>query len=298
MQGGATGQFSAIPMNLMNLKEKNSADYVVTGYWSQKAAEEAKKYGNVNLVLSKSSNLNGIPSKTEWNLDPNASYVYYCCNETISGIEFNCVPDCGDVPLVCDASSNFLSKVLDISKFGCIFASAQKNMGPAGLTVVIIRDDLLGYQLSYTPAIFDYKILAKNNSLYNTPPTYAIYISGLIFEWIKSKGGLECIQASNQRKASSLYETIDSSNGFYSSTIQIENRSRVNVTFRIKKDGVLDENLEKKFISEADKRFLMRELKGHRSVGGIRVSLYNAITEDHVKTLVQFMKEFQVEQLQ
>lgn len=297
MQGGANAQFSAVPMNLMNLKEKNSADYIVTGYWSQKAAEEAKKYGNVNLVLPKSSNLNGIPSKSEWNLDPNASYVYYCCNETISGIEFNYVPECGDVPLVCDASSNFLSKLLDINKFGCIFASAQKNVGPAGLAVVIIREDLLGHQLSYTPSVFDYKILAKNNSLYNTPPTYGIYISGLVFDWLKSKGGLESIQAANQRKALLLYETIDSSNEFYSSAIQKENRSRMNITFRIKKDGVLNEDLEKKFISEADKRYSMRELKGHRSVGGIRVSLYNAITEDHVKTLVKFMKEFQLEQL-
>lgn len=293
LQGGANGQFSAVPLNLMNLKPNKSADYIVTGYWSEKAADEAGKYGHVNLVLPKTKTYTTIPSHEKWNLDPEASYVYYCDNETIHGVEFDTIPVVkNNVPIVVDCSSNFLSKPLDISKFGCIFACAQKNMGPAGVTVVIIRDDLIGHQMSICPSIFDYKILADNNSLYQTPPTYSIYLCGLVFEWMKKIGGIEVIGMANEKKASLIYDLIDNSNGFYFSPVEKIYRSKVNVPFRIKKNNIFDEKLEQKFLADAEKNYKMKELKGHRSVGGIRASIYNSVSLKDIEVLVNFMKEF------
>lgn len=292
VQGGGNGQFSAVPQNLINFKPKNSADYIVTGYWSEKAAQEAQKYGKVNLVVPKRTSYVDIPDHSEWKLDGEASYVYYCDNETIDGVEFDQVPFTGDVPIVADCSSNFLSKPIDVKSYGLIFASAQKNMGPAGVTVVIVRDDLIGRQLQICPTIFDYKILADNQSMINTPPTYGIYMCGLTLEWIQNLGGINAITQRNSRKATLLYEIIDDSNGFYSSPVAKSYRSRMNVPFRICKNGKCDEALEQKFLSEAEKNYNLRELKGHRSVGGIRASIYNAISEDEVKILVRFMGEF------
>lgn len=289
LQGGGNGQFAAVAMNLMNYKPSQSADYVVTGTWSAKAAAEAKKYGTVNVVHPKLTKYTEIPDQSSWELNPDASYLYYCANETVHGVEFPFVPETNGVPIVADMSSNILSKHVDVSKFGVIFAGAQKNIGCAGVTLVIAREDLIGHAIPQCPTILDYKIQNGNNSLYNTPPTYSIYIMGLVFKWMKEQGGLATIVESNQYKSSSLYKLIDVSKGFYHSPIDPSARSTMNAPIRIKGG---DEDLEKLFLEEATKNGYL-ELKGHRSVGGLRVSMYNAISKEEVDRLIAFMKDFQ-----
>ncbi|EFN85445.1 probable phosphoserine aminotransferase [Harpegnathos saltator] len=285
MQGGGTGIFAAIPMNIMNT---GTADYLVTGSWSAKAAKEATKYGKVNMVLPKTTKYTEIPDPSTWNLDPNASYVYYCANETVHGIEFDYVPETNGVPLVADMSSNILTKPLDISKFAVIFAGAQKNIGPAGVTLVIIRDDMIGRAMDMCPTVLNFTVMANDNSLHNTPPVFQIYVVGIVFEWIKRNGGVEGMQSLAQKKSGKIYDVIDKSGGFYKCPIKLDARSKMNIPFKIK-DG--DEELEKEFLSGAASRGML-QLKGHRSVGGIRASLYNAVTVDEAETLAKYMKSF------
>jgi len=291
LQGGGTGQFAAVPLNLLGLKEACTADYIVTGSWSAKAAKEAEKYGKVNLVLPKTTKYTDIPDQSQWTLNPEASYVYYCANETVHGVEFQFIPETNGVPLVCDMSSNILSRPVDVSKFGIIYGGAQKNIGCAGVTVVIVRDDLVGHAIKQCPSILDYKVQVGNNSLYNTPPTYGIYMMSLVFDWLKEHGGVHSMETRNLAKSSAVYSAIDKSDGFYHCPLAQHCRSRMNIPLRIgSAEG--EEELEKLFLEEAQKRGMV-QLKGHRSVGGIRVSLYNAISEEEAYTLVQFMQEFQ-----
>lgn len=289
LQGGGNGQFAATALNLIGSKPGRTADYIVTGSWSAKAAKEAEKYGKVNVIHPKLQSYTVIPDVSLWKLNPEASYVYYCANETIHGVEFPFIPETNGVPIVADMSSNVLSKEIDVSKFGIIYAGAQKNIGCAGVTVVIVREDLIGSALPECPSILDYKVQSGNNSLYNTPPTYSIYMMGLVFEWMKEQGGVVEIERRNTEKSKSIYDLIDNSNDFYSAPVAPSARSRMNVAMRIKGG---DEALEKKFIAEAAEQGMM-ELKGHRSVGGVRVSLYNAITVEEVSILVTFMLDFQ-----
>ncbi|XP_010734269.2 phosphoserine aminotransferase [Larimichthys crocea] len=293
LQGGGSGQFSAVPLNLIGLKEDQCADYLVTGTWSAKAAKEAEKYGKVNIVHPKLDSYTKIPDSSSWTLNPSASYVYYCCNETVHGVEYNFIPETNGVVLVSDMSSNFLSRPVDVSKFGLIFAGAQKNVGCAGVTVVIVREDLLGHASKECPIVLDYKVQAEMNSLYNTPPCFSIYIMGLVLEWIKNNGGSAAMETLNKQKSSMIYDIIDTSNGFYACPVDAACRSRMNVPFRVgKKEG--DDELEKKFLDGASKRGMI-SLKGHRSVGGIRASLYNAVTVEDTEALATYMKEFQKE---
>ena len=288
MQSGGTGQFSAIPLNLCS-QLGEEVDYVVTGIWSDKAAKEAEKYCRVNKIGNTSKNYTSIPEFRS-KLNPNAKYVHYCSNETIHGVEFQEVIDT-DKPLVCDMSSNFLIRKVDISKFGLIYAVAQKNIGIAGLTVVIIRDDLLNQANPLTPLMLHYKTIADNRSLYNTPPCFAIYISGLCFQHIKNLGGLEQMERNSIAKSKLVYDVIDQSNGFYVSKIARDCRSRVNIPFWVGGPNGNAE-LEKKFVEESAKRGML-QLKGHQIVGGIRVSLFNAIRLDEAQDFVAFMKDFQ-----
>lgn len=292
MHGGARGQFSAIPMNLMGLKPAKQADYVVTGFWSNDALKEAQKYGQINLVTPSTTKYTTIPEVSSWSLNSNSSYIYYCANETIDGIEFPYIPETNGVPIVCDMSSNFLSKPFDVTKFGLVFAGAQKNIGCAGVAVVIVREDLLGHSLQGLPSIWDYQKQIAMESCLNTPPTFSIYMVGLMLEWIRSKGGADGMRMLNQSKAQSIYKVIDNSNGFYVSRIDKRFRSLMNIPFSIgSNDG--DEAMEKRFLSDASKRGLI-QLKGHRSVGGLRASIYNAITMEEVEKLVTFMEDFQL----
>jgi phosphoserine aminotransferase len=285
LQGGASLQFSMVPMNL--LAAGGTADYIDTGTWADKAIKEARKVGTVNVTGStKADNYNRIPSPGDITLTPGASYVHLTSNNTIEGTEWKSAPAVGDVPLVTDASSNMLSGPLDVSTFGLIYAGAQKNLGPSGVTLVIVRDDLLARSPASLPTMLNYKVLADNNSLYNTPPTFGIYIFGLTMKWLKSHGGLSAIAAITQLKASKLYAEVDRS-GFYRGTAQKESRSLMNVTFRLP-----SEELEKKFDKEATAAGL-DGLKGHRSVGGMRASIYNAFPEEGVDALVQFMQEYE-----
>ena len=285
LQGGASSQFSMIPMNL--LRGKTSADYLNTGEWSKKAIKEAKKYGTVNVVASsEDANFSYAPTQDKWKLNGDAAYVHYTPNETIGGVEIFWTPETGSVPLVADMSSNILSRPIDVSKFGLIYAGAQKNIGPAGLTIVIVRDDLIGQTVAGTPTMFDYKTQADNDSMYNTPPTYAMYIAGLVFKLLKHNGGLANMEAHNIAKAGLLYDCLDSTD-FYRCPTAKENRSRMNIPFTLK-DAALDEE----FLKQAKARGLV-QLKGHRSVGGMRASIYNAMPMEGVKTLVEFMKEFE-----
>ncbi|KAI8785532.1 phosphoserine aminotransferase [Biomphalaria glabrata] len=290
LQGGGTGQFSAVPLNLMQLKPGHSADYIITGSWSAKAAQEAEKYGTVNLVIPKPKKYTSIPDRSTWTLNPDASYFYYCANETIDGVEFQYIPETNGVPIVCDMSSNILTRHLDISKFGLIFAGAQKNIGPAGVTLVIIREDLIGFAMKVCPVIFDYKVQAGNNSLYNTPPTYGIYMMGLVFDWIEEVGGVHKMEENAIKKSGLVYDLIDHSEGFYNCPLDLDCRSRMNIPIRIGFHGAHDV-LEKKFSDESTSNGYL-QLKGHRSVGGIRVSLYNAVTVEETEHLVEFMKGF------
>jgi len=285
LQGGAHLQFSMIPLNL--LRGKASADYVNTGEWSKKAMNEAKKFGKVNEAASNADkNFTYVPAFDSWNCDPNAAYLHYTTNETIGGVEFGWVPDTGVVPLVADMSSNILSRPYDVSKFGLIYAGAQKNIGPAGLAVVIVRDDLIGQAAANTPTMLDYKIHADADSMYNTPPTYGIYMAGLVFQWLKKNGGVAAMEQANIKKADLLYTAIDASNGFYHCPVNKADRSRMNVPFTLK-----DANLDGEFLKQADARGLL-QLKGHRSVGGMRASIYNAMPLAGVQALVDFMGEF------
>jgi phosphoserine aminotransferase len=285
LQGGAHLQFSMIPLNL--LRGKASADYVNTGEWSKKAIGEAKKFTNVNVVAdNKDKNCTYSPAFDAWKLDKDAAYVHYTPNETIGGVEFNWIPKTGDVPLVADMSSNILSRQIDVSKFGLIYAGAQKNIGPAGLTLVIVREDLVGHADARLPTMMDYKTHADNESMYNTPPTYGIYMSGLVFQWLKKNGGIAAMEKNNIAKANLLYAAIDGSNGFYNCPVAKADRSRMNVPFTLK-----DANLDGDFLKQADARGLL-QLKGHRSVGGMRASIYNAMPLAGVQALADFMGEF------
>jgi phosphoserine aminotransferase len=285
MQGGAIGQNAIVPMNL--LRGRASADYIDTGEWSKKSIKEAKKYGQVNVAASAAdSGYTAIPPRASWRLDPDAAYVHICSNETIGGVEYPDTPDVGDVPLVADMSSNILSRPVDVARYGLIYGGAQKNIGPAGLTLVIVRDDLLGQALPATPSAFDYKTVADNDSMYNTPPTYAIYIAGLVFQWIKDQGGLSAMEAHNRAKAALLYDFLDGS-GFYASPVARDARSLMNVPFKLR-----DESLDAAFLKGAEARGMV-QLKGHRSVGGMRASIYNAMPVEGVRALVAYMKEFE-----
>jgi len=285
LQGGASAQFAMVPMNL--LRGKNKADYINTGAWSKKAIAEARQYCDVNVAAtSEAQKFTSIPPFETWKLQKDAAYVHYTPNETIGGVEFHWVPDTGEVPLVADMSSTILSRPVDVSKFACIYAGAQKNIGPAGLTLVIVRRDLLGQTLNGTPTVFDYQQMAENDSMLNTPPTYAWYLSGLVFEWIKQQGGIEGIAAINERKARKLYAAIDQSD-FYQNPVELSARSWMNVPFTL-----ANPELDKLFLEQADKSGL-KTLKGHRSVGGMRASIYNAMPEAGVDALIAFMQEFE-----
>jgi phosphoserine aminotransferase len=271
-------------MNL--LRGFTGADYIDTGEWSKRSIEEAGKYCMVNVAASsRDSGYTSIPSREDWQLDPNAAYVHICANETIGGVEYHFTPDVGDVPLVADVSSNILSRPLDVSKYGLIYGGAQKNIGPAGLTIVIVREDLLGRSLPITPSAFDYGQQAAADSMLNTPPTYAIYIAGLVFKWIKAQGGLAAMEAHNRAKAALLYDYLDSQD-FYGAPVDKDCRSLMNVPFRLR-----DATLDGKFLEGAQARGLV-QLKGHRVVGGMRASIYNAMPLEGVQALVAYMREF------
>jgi phosphoserine aminotransferase len=285
LQGGAAAMFAMIPLNI--LRGKTSADYVSTGQWSKKAIADAKKYCKVNVAASsESANFTFVPKQAEWKLDSNAAYVHITTNETIGGVEFHWTPDTGDVPLVADASSHILSRPMDVSRYGIIYAGAQKNIGPAGLTILIVRDDLLGHALPQTPTVFDFKVQAEADSMYNTPPTYGIYMAGLVFQWLKGLGGLKKMEEINIAKSKLLYDYLDQTE-FYGSPVAKDDRSRMNIPFTLKSEA-----LDKDFLKEAEARGLV-QLKGHRSVGGMRASIYNAMPMEGVQALVGFLREFE-----
>lgn len=284
LQGGASLQFSAVPLNLLG--KHHQADYIHTGIWSEKAYKEAQRYGDIHIINA-TNTIDGktaITAPSEWNLSDNAAYVHYADNETIGGLQFAAVPDVQQ-PLVCDMSSSILSAPIDVSKFGIIYAGAQKNIGPAGLTLVIVREDLLDQTRDDIPSILKYSDQAKNDSMVNTPPTYSWYLAGLVFEWLLNQGGVEAIHQVNLQKAQLLYDYIDGS-GFYANPIAKANRSLMNVPFTL-----ADSGLEKTFLAEAEQHQLLN-LAGHRSVGGMRASIYNAIPLEGVQALVQFMQDF------
>ncbi len=287
LQGGASTQFAAVPLNLLNGSKK--ADYVLSGQFSTKAYQEAQKYGDVSVAgSSKALNFSAVPKAEELSFRADADYVHICYNNTIYGTKFPYIPDTKGVPLVADMSSCILSEPVDVTKFGVIYAGAQKNMSAAGLTVVIVREDLLGRARAETPTMLDWQVMAQNGSMYNTPPTYCIYIAKLVYEWILSLGGLEGMKERNQRKAKLLYDYLDSQS-YYLAPVEKASRSMMNVTFVTGK-----EDLDKKFAKQAAERGLVN-LKGHRSVGGMRASIYNAMPYEGVETLVAFMKEFAAE---
>ncbi|MDE2080930.1 MAG: 3-phosphoserine/phosphohydroxythreonine transaminase [Burkholderiales bacterium] len=285
MQGGAIAENAIVPMNL--LRGHAGADYIDTGEWSKKSIQEARKYGRVNVAASAAdSGYTTIPPRQTWRLDPGAAYVHICSNETIGGVEYPDAPDVGAVPLVADMSSSILSRPVDVTKYGALYAGAQKNIGPAGLTIVVVREDLIGQALSITPSAFDYKTVADNESMYNTPPTYAIYIAGLVFKWLKDQGGLVAMEAHNRAKAALLYDYLDRT-AFYRSPVARDCRSLMNVPFKLKDDA-----LDAAFLKGAEERGMV-QLKGHRSVGGMRASLYNAMPIAGVQALVAYMQEFE-----
>lgn len=283
VQGGATGQFSAVPLNLWG--DAPVADYVNTGQWSKKAIKEGKRYGEVNVVASsEADNFASIPAFDTWQLSKNAAYLHYTPNETIGGVEFFWTPEV-EVPLVADMSSTILSRPIDVNRFGVIYAGAQKNIGPAGLTLLIVRKDLLGKAHPLCPVGMDYQVAAENESMYNTPPTLAIYLAGLVFKWLKAQGGLAAMETLNRRKAEKLYGYIDNS-GFYANPVEVASRSLMNIPFTLADDG-----LDKDFLAGAEEAGLLN-LKGHRSVGGMRASIYNAVPEKAVDALINYMKDF------
>jgi phosphoserine aminotransferase len=286
LQGGATLQFAMVPMNL---RATGSADYVVTGAWSKGAIKEAEKLGATRVAFSaEGEKFSRLPAQSELQLDPKAAYLYFCSNETIHGVEFGAEPaPLEGVPLVCDSSSDFVSRPLDIRKYALIYAGAQKNAGPAGVTIVILRKDLLARTPPRLPLMLDYKVQAENKSLYNTPPCYSIYIVGLVFKWLRGLGGLEAMAQRNAAKARLVYDVIDGSGGFYRGFVRPDSRSKMNLTFALP-----DENLDRQFVKEATANGL-DGLKGHRVVGGIRASLYNALPPESAGVLADFMREFQ-----
>ncbi len=285
LQGGATLQFSMVPLNIM--PPNNKADYINTGAWSKKAIKEAKRVGEVNVAASsEDANFNYIPKQDALKLTPDASYVHFTSNNTIFGTEFKTEPEVGNVPLVCDASSDILSKPIDVNKYGIIYAGAQKNMGPAGAALVIVKKSLLERSPETLHTYLNYNTHAEKGSMYNTPPTFTIYIMGLVYKWLLKNGGLVEMQKINEAKAKMLYDAIDNSDGFYKGAAAIEDRSLMNVTFNL-----ANPELEKKFIEEALAKDFSG-LKGHRSVGGIRASIYNAFPTKGVEDLVQFMEDF------
>lgn len=301
MQGGATAENAIVPMNLIARNGSGKADYVLSGSWSSKSYKEAQRYGDIAVAASSgaSTTLDGreqgawtwFPSPETWKVRQDAAYLHFCGNETIGGVEFSDWPDmaglgAAQVPLVVDASSNFLSRPIDFSKVGMVYAGAQKNAGPAGVTVVIVRKDLIGHALPICPSAFDYANVAQAGSMFNTPPTYAIYIAGLVFKWLKRKGGIAAIESENIRKADALYGFLDSS-AFYESTVHPAVRSRMNVPFFLK-----NETLNADFLAQAESRGLL-QLKGHKSVGGMRASIYNAVPFEAVQALISFMQEFE-----
>ena len=285
LQGGATLQFSMIPMNF--LRENETADFIVTGAWGKKAVKEAKKSGNANVIFStETDGFRSVPNQEELNFSKDAKYVHYTSNETIDGVEFKYDLDGKGIPVVCDASSNILSKPIDIEKYALVYAGAQKNIGPSGVTVVIIRDDLLEQVPDNQRPLLNYKLIAENDSMLNTPNTWGIYMIDLVCQWLKEQGGVSAMEKFNEEKAKILYDAIDASDGFYRGHATRNARSLMNVTFRLP-----SEELEKTFVEEATKNKL-DGLKGHRSVGGIRASMYNAFPKKGVETLVEFMKDF------
>lgn len=288
LQGGGIGENAIVPLNLVGRKPQPAVvDFIQTGSWSSKSIKEARKYCNVNVAASaEDQKFTTIPARESWNLSKDAAYVHVCTNETIDGVEFHYTPDVGDVPLVADMSSHILSRVIDVSKYGVIFGGAQKNIGPAGLTLVIVRDDLIGHALSICPSAFDWKLVADNNSMYNTPPTYGIYIAGLVFQWLKKQGGVAAMEQRNIAKATLLYDYLDST-GFYVNKVAKDCRSRMNVPFYLR-----DESLNETFLAGAKERGLL-QLKGHKSVGGMRASIYNAMPIDGVQVLVDYLKDFE-----
>ncbi len=285
LQGGATAQFSFMPQNILNGKTK--ACYVNTGAWSTKAIKDAGRYCQVQIAASSEDNaFTSIPAVEEWNIDPQAGYLHYTSNETIHGVEFSDIPQVGDLPLVADMSSDILSRPLDISRFGLIYAGTQKNMGPAGVTVVIVRDDLLGHADASVPPVFNYQQQINSDSMLNTPATYNWYLVGLVLQWLKKQGGIEAIEQQNIKKATKLYQAIDQSS-LYSNPVDNLCRSRMNIPFVL-----ADSGLDKEFLSLAEQNGLS-SLKGHRSVGGMRASIYNAMPEAGVDALIDFMAEFE-----
>lgn len=288
MQGGAVAQNAIIPMNLLGrVTQPATIDLIHTGHWSGRSLGDAQKYAQVNVAASsQASNFTAVPVRDEWQLSENAAYVHICTNETIHGVEYHFTPDVGQVPLVADMSSHILSRVMDVSRYGVIFACAQKNMGIAGLTLVIVRDDLIGHALPFCPSAFDWAKVAENGSMFNTPPTYAIYIFGLLLQWLKRQGGLAAIEARNVEKATLLYEYLDSTE-FYRNSVAKDCRSRMNVPFLLH-----DSSLDDAFLAGAKARGLV-QLQGHRVMGGMRASIYNAMPRDGVKALISFMREFE-----
>jgi phosphoserine aminotransferase len=285
LQGGAIGENAIVPLNLLG--QKKSIDFVNTGEWSKKSIKEAKKYAQVNIAASSEDrHFTYVPKRETWKLSADAAYVHVCTNETIGGVEYHWTPDTGAVPLVADASSHILSRPIDVTKYGVIYGGAQKNAGPAGLTIVIVRRDLLDRALPITPSAFHWKEQSENESMVNTPPTYSIYVAGLVFEWLLAQGGVPAIEKKNIAKAKLLYDVIDAS-GFYTNPVAKEDRSRMNVPFRLK-----DEALDGAFLKGAQERGLI-QLKGHRSVGGMRASIYNAMPIEGVQALVEYMREFE-----
>ena len=289
LQGGASTQFAMVPMNLMTKNKK--ADYIVTGQWAKKAYKEAARYGNARVIASsEDKTFSYIPEVTKDMIDPEADYVHICMNNTIYGTKWHNIPETGDIPLVADISSCILSEPIDVSKFGVLYAGAQKNVAPAGLTIVIIRKDLIGNAMDITPTMLNYQTHADNGSMFNTPPCYTIYIAGLVFKWIKSLGGLEEMKKINVEKASIIYDFLDSSK-LFKGTVVPEARSLMNIPF-----VTGDAELDAKFVAEAKKAGFVN-LKGHRSVGGMRASVYNAMPVEGARKLVEFMKKFEEENL-
>jgi phosphoserine aminotransferase len=285
LQGGATLQFAIVPLNF--LPEGRTADYVNTGEWSKKAIKEARIFGKVNTAASsEAQRFTCVPPRDQWQLTPDAAYVHICANETIGGVEFQSTPDVGEVPLIADISSNFMSRPLDVSRYGVLYGGAQKNIGPAGLTLAIVREDLLGHVRAGSPTLLDLKQQADNDSMINTPPTYAVYIAGLVFQWMKRQGGIAAIEQRNIEKSTLLYDFLDSS-GFYTNPVAKADRSRMNVPFTLP-----DAALDAPFLAGAGERGLL-QLKGHRSVGGMRASIYNAMSLAGVQALVEYLRAFE-----
>jgi phosphoserine aminotransferase len=284
MQGGASAQFAIVPLNLT--RPDDTVDYIDTGHWSRKAIEEARRYCGVHVAADAGGHYSTVPTQSALRFSSAPKYVHYTPNETIGGVEFSYVPETGGAPLIADMSSNILSAPLDIAKFGLIYAGAQKNIGPAGLVVVIVREDLIGHARRDTPSVFDYRSIAAQGSMLNTPPTFAWYMAGLVFKWLKRHGGLAAMADLNRRKAAALYAFLDAS-GFYRNAVAADARSRMNVTF-----SLADSRLDAEFLRQADAAGL-KNLKGHRAVGGMRASLYNSMPLAGVEALVDFMREFE-----